>query len=263
MNWRGVIETDLWLEADFKNPFKICERIIRSEEVEEFYQYLIRFGMYKPNSRTFIYFQQLREKKIWDHVTELHHKYQRKWKGPDVDIYIFPINTSVFSRYQQKSGVSFEDKMFLFLTPLDDLKDLEALFVHEYHHICRMRKQNKKVKEFTLLDSMILEGLAEYMVEKCCGKEYRSKWCTYYTRQEILEYWDKRIKHQIHQLKNSKVHDEILFGKNRFPPLIGYAVGFEMVQRHQGSISLIDTFRLPAKYFIRDLKETKNEVGQD
>ncbi|MDF1512080.1 DUF2268 domain-containing putative Zn-dependent protease, partial [Robertmurraya sp. DFI.2.37] len=36
-------------------------------------------------------------------------------------------------------------KCFLFLTPLEDLMELEALFVHEYHHVCRMNKQKKEI----------------------------------------------------------------------------------------------------------------------
>ncbi len=66
--------------------------------------------------------------------------------------------------------------MFLFLTPLEDEKELEALIIHEYHHVCRMNKITKPIQEYTLLDSMVMEGLAEYTVENYCGKNYNAKW---------------------------------------------------------------------------------------
>ena len=54
--------------------------------------------------------------------------------------------------------------MFLFLTPSLAEKELEALIVHEYHHICRLKILAKPYHEFTLLDSILMEGFAEYAV---------------------------------------------------------------------------------------------------
>ena len=79
-------------------------------------------------------------------------------------------------KMDHKAGVSFKNKMFLFLTPLQDEKELEALIVHEYHHVCRLNKLVKPLDEYTLIDSIVMEGFAEYVVTKYCGKEYNAKW---------------------------------------------------------------------------------------
>lgn len=258
----GVIRTDEWLNSDFRSPVKICENIISPKEAESFYHYLVRFGMYKPNRKTLNYYLDLKEQKVWNQVSQIHRKYQKEWNGPDINIYIFPMSANHFMRNPNKSGVSFKDKVFLFLSPLDDKKEIEALFVHEYHHICRMDKQKKEINNYTLLDSIVLEGLAEYMVEQYCGKSYRSKWCTYYTRKEILGFWEKWVKNQLDLKKNSQTHDSILFGEKGYPPMIGYAIGYEMILLHKEKqgLTLNQTLRLPSEHFSKEIQNLTSKA---
>ncbi|MEQ2525724.1 hypothetical protein EKG37_11705 [Robertmurraya yapensis] len=221
----GVIETDEWLSRDFDQPVKIIERMM--DEPTDFYSYLQQFGMYKPTQRTWEYFKQLKEDKIWGKVANLHKEYRKKWNGDDVDIYIFP------SRTNNKGGVSFKESMYLFVPPLEDPKELEALFIHEYHHVCRLNRQKKDAKDYKLLDSMVLEGLAEHAVEHYCGRKYRAKWCEYYTDKELEKYWNELKKDILHTSRKDTLHDRILFGRGGFPKLIGYALGYYITRRNK------------------------------
>ncbi|KAB2330870.1 DUF2268 domain-containing protein [Bacillus mesophilum] len=229
--------------------------LFHEDEPEKLYQYLKSFGMYTPNRKTHDYFKKLQKQDIWLQVKELFKIYKRKWNGPDIPIYIFPVEArqSLFVRHQLgKSGVSFKDKVFLFLSPAEDPKELEALFVHEYHHVCRMNKLKKAVSEYTLLDSIVLEGLAEYTVRNCCGEDYLSAWCTYYTEKEIETFWKQFIKPYLTKKKTERLHDQVLFGKRNVPDMLGYAAGYVIISKYAENhqITLSDSLTKPADEFI-------------
>ena len=253
------MQTNEWLEQDFDAPYKICETLLPSFEkgtnVKELYEYLSRFGMYKPCKGSRDGLRWLKTQHIWKRVERLHQKYQERWRGPDVEIFIFPTNgRKLFGNNngENKSGVSFPDKLFLFLSHLQDSKELEALFVHDYHHICRIRAQKKDIETYTLLDSIILEGTAEYSVEKICGKKYRANWCNFYGTQEIEKYWQSFIRENLVIKKNDRVHDAILFGGNRFPKLIGYGAGYHLVKKYYNDYTYSEksSLFLPPEIFL-------------
>ncbi|MBU8877460.1 DUF2268 domain-containing protein [Bacillus sp. FJAT-29790] len=218
--------------------------------------------MYKPNRQSFETFEQLKKRGIWEKTEKIFQKYKKKWNGPDIPIYIFPIESQsfFFSRPgERKSGVSFKDQLFLFITTFEDEMELEALFVHEYHHVCRMNKQKESLLEFTLLDSLVLEGLAEHAVETCCGKQYKAKWCSYYSRKEIQHFWQRFLEKEQQITKKNKKHDEILYGNKGYPKMVGYAAGYEMVSifKEKRDFTIKESFVLPSKTFIIDMN--KNE----
>jgi uncharacterized protein YjaZ len=235
----GIKETDKWLEKDFWEPEKVCSRLLEEfgeQDPEPIYGYLARFGMYRPDRVNYRVYEEMSGQGAWEEAGRLLKKYRKKWNGPDTPVYIFPVNRSG-SRSRRshnvlKSGVSFPDKMFLFFEHAKDEKELEALFVHEYHHVCRIRAQKKKLKDYTLLDSMVLEGMAEYAVEKNCGKDYLAPWCTGYSEKELGAWWEKYLKEQLGITKNEEVHDQLLFGKGRYPDLLGYAAGYWIVNQY-------------------------------
>ncbi|SEN14998.1 Uncharacterized protein YjaZ [Mesobacillus persicus] len=258
----GIVRTDEWLEQDFHRPVKICEQHLRDsfngDSPENIYQYLVNFGMYKPNRRTLGTFKWMQKSETWDRLAKVVENYRKEWKGPDVPVYLFPMNSGgIFSnRGERKSGVSFRDKIFLFLSPLDDEGEQEALFVHEYHHVCRMKQQKKRADQYTLLDSIILEGLAENAVFETCGESYRAKWCTYYSSKQLSRIWEQHIKNNLDARKNTSIHDEILFGYKSSAPLMGYAFGYELVERYKHNnkqLTMKDSFRLPSETFIKEI----------
>jgi len=231
----GVIRTDQWLQEEFERPIRICEKLIpyfRENNASEIYNLLAYFGMYKPSSFSRNNLTKMEEQQVWEKVERIFTKYSRKWDGPDIPIFLFPLahSGSFFVReVKNKAGVSFPDKMFLFLSNYEDTKEIEALFVHEYHHVCRMHKLAKKVEDFTLMDSLIMEGLAEYAVLKSCGQEYLAGWCRMYTESELSRFWERYIQNELDIKKNDRRHDELLYGRGRFPTLLGYAVGYNII----------------------------------
>ncbi|MEH7253493.1 DUF2268 domain-containing protein [Neobacillus niacini] len=255
----GIIRTDKWLDEEFDRPTKICDKLLpvfKGSSAPKIYQQLTEFGMYKPSSRTKGIFLSLKENKKWEEVERILQEYQKKWRGPDIPIYLFPIGQqrSFFSRQEDKvkGGVSYPDKMFLFLSNSLTSKELEALFVHEYHHICRLTNQTKRFEEYTLLDSLIIEGLAEYAVLVNCGRNYLADWCSMYSDSELIKLWDKYLNDNLELKKSDRKHDDLLYGTGRIPKLLGYAAGFRIVEEYyknnQFSISL--SFKLPAKKFL-------------
>lgn len=237
---------------------KICQELLETFEEKKpanIYNYLVNFGMYRPNRRTYGDFIKLKELNSWNTAERIFQGYRKKWKGPDIQVFIFPaaVNNSLFYKKDGgKSGVAFKDKLFLFLPPLEDKKEIEALIVHEYHHTCRLNRQKKEIKDFTLLDSIVLEGLAEHAVAVQCGESYLAKWCHYYTQEEINTYWEKFLSKELRVTKNKKLHDEILYGFKEYPKMIGYAAGFEIVSRYykDKKLRIEETFKLPSEQFL-------------
>ncbi|MDZ5470337.1 DUF2268 domain-containing putative Zn-dependent protease [Bacillus sp. 31A1R] len=253
----GVIRTDEWLSKDFQDPLEICKNWLKEfneTDPENIYDYLLSFGMYKPSRSSWYVFQELNRKKVWEVTEKLLNKYQKMWDGPDISIYIFPMNQiyrQTPGKGVNKSGISFRDRMYLFLTPFDDFKELEALFIHEYHHVCRLNKQKKDIDDYTLLDSMILEGLAEFTVLKYCGEDYIAHWCKYYTNKELENFWNKFLKEGINVKKREALHDQLLYGFEGYPRLVGYATGYQIVCdfMHRKSFSTKATFHLESEIF--------------
>jgi uncharacterized protein YjaZ len=256
----GIIRTAEWLEEDFDRPTRICEKLLpvfKGQNAKEIYLQLSQFGMYSPSKASRDSYKSLSKNKFWDKVELIFQLYKRKWGGPDIPIYLFPIDLRVgfFSRKEKiKGGVSFPDKMFLFLSDKVTKKELEALFVHEYHHVCRLNMQTKKFEDYTLMDSIIIEGLAEYAVLVNCGRQYLAEWCSMYSEKEIIELWAKYLQDQLDKKKHERGHDQLLFGGGRIPNLLGYAVGFKIVEGYYTNhhYSIKQSFSLPATKYIEE-----------
>ncbi|WP_210364575.1 DUF2268 domain-containing protein [Bacillus sp. REN3] len=197
--------------------------------------------------------------RIWEKTQAIYQKYKKAWKGPKIPIFIFPMdhtNIGLMKEGKGKSGVSFKDKLFLFLTPMDDEKKLEALFVHEYHHVCRMNGQKKRVEDYTLLDSIILEGLAEHAVARHCGEAYTGEWSKRFTKKELGGYWKRYFSGNLSMRRENPLHDRLLFGLGGRPKLLGYAMGYEIITQYQQQENFSEkaSFQMPSEQFIKDLK---------
>ncbi|MFT8319846.1 MAG: DUF2268 domain-containing putative Zn-dependent protease [Bacillus sp. (in: firmicutes)] len=227
------MDTNKWLEEDFTEPIKICEKFqsfFEEDHPRRIYQYLVSFGMYKPSRQTKEIYDSLVEKDVWKTVRKFYGTYKKKWKGPEISIYIFPFQPSR-GKADNKSGVSFPDKLFLFVGDIEDEKELEALFVHEYHHVCRIHYQKKKIEDYTLLDSLVMEGLAEHAVEKHCGKNYNASWCHLYKEEELKKFWKEDIQENLDSKKTEQLHDTLLFGLGRYPKMMGYCCGYYIISQ--------------------------------
>lgn len=240
----GIERTDIWLEEYFNQPLKLIKEHlvpVDGEDEKRLYDYLRSFGMYSPNSLTKARFKKLKEQGYWSKVNRIFHSYHIKWKGPDVPVYTFPIQ----SRMEQGlSGLSFKNKIFLFVSPTEDIRQLEALVVHEYHHVCRLNESPKLMKEYTLLQSMLMEGFAEWAVRIYCGEEYNAKWTRYYTDDQLERFYIRYVKSYLEAKRTDRIHDVLLFGKGFYPELLGYSIGYWLIKKanEKRKFSISETF---------------------
>lgn len=257
----GIIRTDRWMNEHFFEPEKICEKITRESRNHGtgLYQFLQEKGMYRPNVFTKNTFFKLKEDKIWEYVERLFAKYRKLWVGPDAPVYIFPSRYSIFDPHLKKNGFTlFPDKIFLFLPPLSDKKEVEALFVHEYHHATRIAKLAKPRDEYTLLDSLIMEGLAEMAVAEYVGKPYVASWNTQYPDDLLTESWHQYFKENLSIPITNPVHDQLLYGNRIGKAMIGYALGYFIIRQYKRlnrSFSITNTFRTPSEQIIKMVQE--------
>lgn len=256
----GVIRTNQWMEKHFDRPMKICEKLrpyFKNQKAAEIYHELSKFGMYRPSWQSKKYLDKMLEADVWNLVSKMFYKYKDKWSGPDIPVFLFPMEQKggLFTRKEErrKAGVSYPDKMFLFLSHYDDPKEIEALLVHEYHHVCRLRALNKNMEDYTLLDSIVIEGLAEYAVLKHCGKEYLANWCHMYSEDEHEIFWDRFLKPQLTKKKNERIHDELLYGGGRYPQLLGYSSGYNIIEKfyEKYHYSAKLSFNTPASEYVK------------
>ncbi|MBW8350410.1 hypothetical protein K0H71_13260 [Bacillus sp. IITD106] len=249
----GVIETDKWLENYFNQPWEMGMMAKPEvDDAEDFYEYLTKFGMYRPSRNAFYILNQLKEENVWEKINKIYLKYRKKWKGPAVDIYIFPINqqVSLFRRRNNgRSGLAFHNKLFLFISEGLSEKELEALFVHEYHHCARLSKIRKKESEYTLLDSILFEGFAELAVLNCCGTEYLAPWTKLYSKERLKNDLKRMYEPNFNLKRSNREHEDLLFGRRGVPSLLGYAVGYELAKGYvkRNKITIHDTFTTPSE----------------
>lgn len=233
----GIIRTDVWMEEAFSKPELFLETIKQGrEDPEDFYHYLQRFGMYRPSRQAEQIFTALKKAGAWEKIGEYHAKYKKLWNGPDPDIYIFPVrngNGFNFGRSRGKSGVTLPGAVFLFLAPVRDRKEWEALFVHEYHHAARMSRLKKPPRDYTLLDSLVFEGLAEHAVLEYVGEEYVSETSKRYSEKQKKHAWQQFFKKYLAAGKEEKIHDDLLFGRKYVPPMMGYALGYHLIEKYK------------------------------
>jgi uncharacterized protein YjaZ len=157
-----------------------------------------------------------------------------KWRGPDVPILIFPVNQrnpQIMKKYKGKSGLAFQDKLFLFLAPEVKHNEIKALLTHEYHHVCRLTYMEKKEEEVTLLDTILLEGMAEHAVREECGKEYVSYWTELYSQEELRKWWIELIYPNKNKMKKEKEFHELLYGQKSYPSMLGYCIGYYLIEK--------------------------------
>ena len=235
----GVIKTDEWLmETDF-DPIKLCEKISKyfdtADLATHLHQHLSMHGMYRKqpgNQQEWL--KNLKANHTWEMVQKELNLLKKQWNGPKVSVFILPSdedNPELQRNYNGKSGLSFNDKLFLFLSESNTNTEIKALLTHEYNHSCRLNSYKKAENDYVLLDTIILEGLAERAVLERFGDAAVARWVHYYSEQELEKYW----KDIIYPLRDIPVylqkHQHILHGLKFYPKKVGYCVGFHLVRK--------------------------------
>jgi uncharacterized protein YjaZ len=234
----GVIRTDKWLLDSYHKPIEICEKLkghFDGALAFEIYDHLILHGMYHPLRNGNEVVNKLQKNKVWEIVQEEKLRLQKVWKGPNIPIFIFPSdknNRKLKQDFNGKSGLAFKDKLFLFISEDNTEKELRALFTHEYNHVCRLSKFQKNEEDYVLLDSIILEGLAENAVRERLGEECLATWTSYYSNEELKKMWNHLVLPNRNILKNDLKHQTILYGLRFYPKMLGYCVGYYLVKNY-------------------------------
>lgn len=237
----SVVRTDKWLSNSYDHPIEICEKIRKrfdGAEAHEIYRYLKIHGMYRPLKDGEHVVEQLKENRVWDIVQREKQRLQSLWDGPNVPIYIFPsdsTNKQLKREFNGKSGLAFKDKLFLFVSEENKADEIRALFTHEYNHACRLAKYPKKEEEYTLLDTIILEGMAENAVRERCGEPFVSAWTSYYPADQLEKMWRRVVQPNKDIPKNHPKHQDILYGLRFYPKMAGYCSGYHLVKKYSES----------------------------
>jgi uncharacterized protein YjaZ len=255
----NVVRTDNWIVESSGDPSLVCKHLTEffpSASAEEIHHHLTKFGMYVSVKQGRKLVPKLVVNNVWEIVEDELEHLQEEWKGPSIPVFIFPSNSDneeLLREFNGKSGLSYVDKLFLFVSPANSETEIRALVTHEYNHVCRLNKFPKQEQEYTLLDTIILEGLAEMAVEESFGKTYTSLWTSLYSEKQVVKLWNDYILPNRHYSIASRVHEEILYGLGDYPHMAGYCVGYDVVRnflRYSG-LQVRDLVALPSTEIAR------------
>ena len=247
----GIIKTNEWLDREFARPLSILEKIQASSFKEatpnQLYRDLQKHGMYQPNNKTKKAYDLLVERDIWRKTERIFTTYKQLWNGPDISIYIFPLSSAQRRPKETKSGLAFKHSIFLFFDSQISDKEIEAVLIHEYHHVCRL--QRLKNKNTTLLDTMVMEGLAERTVEKYLGSEYLAQWTKLYRHLEFKKFWERYLEGKLLTERSNPLHDRIMLGTHGYPYMLGYWMGYQLV--HAGPFLVKKSFTISSEEIVK------------
>ncbi|OIJ10447.1 hypothetical protein BKP37_18085 [Anaerobacillus alkalilacustris] len=202
----------------------------------QLHKYFLDNGMFFPDAKILEEINGFEKKKIWKLLQNHYERLKSDWRGEEATIYLFPVekrNEIIMKDLNGKTGISFHDVIVLFLSKNLSVEEIEALLTHEYNHVCRLSSLNKDFDQLTLLDSMVIEGMAEVAVEKTVGKSALAPWVSLYNKKELYPYW-QRVK-KLLSVKGKQNHDPILLGdqtSRKFPKWFGYCIGYEIVKAY-------------------------------
>ncbi len=255
-----IVDTDRWLEESLNEPLELLKKTKKGKEDEiSFYRYLQKHGMYRPSSNAVEIYKQMKERNVWKKFKEFENTYKKRWNGPNVPIYLFPVQErrGLFQPSIKKSGVCFKEEIYLFLTEQKDYKEYEALFVHEYHHCTRMALLNRKDEQYSLLDSIVFEGLAEHAVREYCGEKYVSSWVNSYEDKDMESYIKRWIKPNLDIRSSNPHHDQLLLGQKSYPKMLGYAAGYYLIKMilKKKKLSTVHLLGKPSTFFLTKERE--------
>lgn len=213
---------------------------------EELHYELLSNGLFEPNEvvdleKTLRLFENMN---VWRIIQVEYDRLKNLWKGNECPIFIFPLTKHrpiIDGIEANKNGVSFREAVFLFISPELSEIELKAMIAHEYHHFCRLNIFNKAPEEIPLKESLIIEGMAECMVEQLYGRNWCSPWISKYTMKALKRIWKKSFIPVLNR-KGVSYHQRFLYGvgSSRLPNWIGYCMGYAIVKSFLESNKIID-----------------------
>ncbi|WP_019414012.1 DUF2268 domain-containing putative Zn-dependent protease [Paenisporosarcina sp. TG20] len=159
---------------------------------------------------------------------------------------------------EKLGGVSvFTDwngNMWFAVLPEDNVRlTLKSVITHEYHHHWRISALEMDEESQTLLDRLILEGLAEHFVRIKLGEIYLGPYKDALTEKQAETLWESTYKPHIG--KKGQTTDLYMFGNREegLPIWGGYSLGYYLVKwflERNEDLSIGDLTLLPSDKFI-------------
>lgn len=131
---------------------------------------------------------------------------------------------------------------------------LLSTLVHEYNHVWRL---SARLSDETLLDKLILEGLAEHFVAHVLGATHQGPWVQVLTDEKARALWASTYQSRM-DLTGDDAIGPYLFGKKELdlPRWAGYSMGYHLVQWYRNAhpnVTIHELTLMPSKNFILDL----------
>jgi uncharacterized protein YjaZ len=130
---------------------------------------------------------------------------------------------------------------------------LESVITHEFHHFWRIGLINITEENETLLDKLVLEGLAELFVGYLLGSKRQGPMIHALEEEQARDLWVTQFSNHIH-LKGDETNPWMFGGENGLPTWAGYSMGYHLVKwyctRHP-NLTIEELTQLPSKAFVK------------
>lgn len=242
----SIIKSDYWLNHMYdennlfrnKNKLPPFQRLMNhfpSWEMEDIFQLLLHNGLLPPSKYAKRRLESWRQCEPYKGLSSLLNVLKTELEGPSIDVFSFPLNSEnkfLMTKMNGKNGLSFPTVILLFFHETVRLNEKKALLIHEYHHTCRLHYQKVDEQTVTLLESIVMEGLAEIEVKRRLGEKCVSPWMELYDTDFLLSWWERTLENK-RNLKGRKSHIRYLYGGvYGIPRWLGYSVGYKMVSSY-------------------------------
>ncbi|WP_053960728.1 DUF2268 domain-containing putative Zn-dependent protease [Sulfobacillus thermosulfidooxidans] len=242
-----------WAAKPNKNPSSLLQSLnLSKKEWEE----LSTFGCMSLDESNLDTFHSLLDAfntlRIQEVVMEsLHHITSQYPLIHPLTIKLWPMDPADKFGRNQLQGVSafttYQGEISLIIAPLSQsLPTLEAVIAHEYHHHWRIHALHLDEENETLLERMILEGLADHFAEHVVSTHGSMPWTKFLNLADAEKLWPLYRQQLFVQGKDTS---QWLFGSADLglPLWTGYAVGYEIIQSYRESHPLCSWDQLTIK----------------
>lgn len=230
---------------------------------EEEFEMMSFFGMFNLNNDINSLEEQLNimrslnfENFIKEELELLHKQYPSN-RPVQFELFILDENDDFVK--SKLNGVSaftdWDGKMCFAVLPEENVRStIQSVVTHEYHHHWRISVLEIKEDGETLLDRMVLEGLAEHFVKTRLGNEYLGPYKDALSESQAKMIWENTYKNHIYDKGTST--DLYMFGsKDKSLPFWGgYSLGYYLIKwflDRNNDISIKDLTRLQSERFIK------------
>ncbi len=169
-------------------------------------------------------------------------------------IFVFPyLPTEHDSMFGGVMGLAPYSCVFhLFVSPNSWSRDaLADTVVHELNHTIFYYHHYDDLNNYTLLDEMLLEGLAENFRERVLGTK-QSPWATALTKEKAFEILRAMTEESLYS-RDRGVIKKVLYGGDSYARWTGYSVGYWLVKDFldkKSNISWDEVMKLPSREIL-------------